>query len=217
MFRIQRYHRGRRFQPNRIFWHHPDCARLARRPTGRDQLHPPLRESSRQIDELRVVRPFVCANCVRVYKYTIEHSYARAYTCSCICVSLRLFTCINANAVSYVRLRACVCVRAFACVCVRVFARRIKTKCVCAQNISTRKRTLGSETFRMYYTFTLLQQKTCLKRQGKCVSKNTYVRTCKVTTFKCNTTVTVRSGTLWVRSQFACGTIHSRFIPAWYS
>ena len=35
-----------------------------------------------------------------------------AYTCICACtcihVSLRLFTCINANAVSYVRLRACV-------------------------------------------------------------------------------------------------------------
>ena len=51
--------------------HQPGCARLARRPTGRDQLDPPLRESSRQIDELRVVRPFVCSNCVRVYRYTI--------------------------------------------------------------------------------------------------------------------------------------------------
>ena len=92
--------------------HQPGCARLARRPTGRDQLDPPLRESSCQINELRVVRPFVCANCVRVYRYTIERAYARAYTCICACscirVSLRLFTCINANAVSYVRcVRAC--------------------------------------------------------------------------------------------------------------
>ena len=100
--------------PPARFRHQPGCARLARRPTGRDQLDPPLQESSRQIDELRVVRLFVCANCVRVYKYMIEHAYARAYTCSCIRVSLRLFTCINANAVSYVRLRACVCVHVFA-------------------------------------------------------------------------------------------------------
>ena len=54
---------------------------------------PPPRDSSRQINKLCVVRPFVCANCVRVYRYTIERVYARAY--------------INANAVSYVRLRAC--------------------------------------------------------------------------------------------------------------
>ena len=27
----------------------------------------------------------------------------------------------------------------------------------------------------------------------------------------------VRSGTLWVRSQFTRGTVHSRFIPTWYS
>ena len=57
----------------------------------------------------RVVRTFVCANCVRVY--TIECAYACAYiyicACTCIRVSLRLFTCKNANAVSYVRLRAC--------------------------------------------------------------------------------------------------------------
>ena len=102
--------------------HQPSCTCLARRPTGRDQLDPPLRVSSRQIDELRVVRPFVCTNCVCVYRYMIERAYVRAYTCICACscirVSLRLFTCINANAVSYVRLRACV--RAFACVTSRV-------------------------------------------------------------------------------------------------
>ena len=56
---------------------------------------------------VRVVRPFVCANCVRVY--TIERAYSRAYICTCTCirVSLRLFTCKNADAVSYVRLRVC--------------------------------------------------------------------------------------------------------------
>ena len=94
--------------------HRWGCMRLAHSPTGRDQLDPPLRESSRQINELRIVRPFVCANCVRVYRYTIERAYAHAYTCICACscirVSLRLFTCINANAVSYVRL--CACLRA---------------------------------------------------------------------------------------------------------
>ena len=50
---------------------------------------------------VRVVRPFVCANCVRVY--TIERAF------------LRLFTRKNANAVSYVRMRAFVCVRLRAC------------------------------------------------------------------------------------------------------
>ena len=58
---------------------------------------------------VRVVRPFVCTNCVRVY--TIERAYKRAYiyicACTCIRVSLRLFTRKNANAVSYMRLRAC--------------------------------------------------------------------------------------------------------------
>ena len=89
---------------------------------------------------VRVVRPFVCANCVRVY--TIERAYARAYICTytCICVSLRLFTCKNSNAVSYVLIRACV---------FRVDL--IKTQNAFVHNISTLNRTLGSETFRMYY------------------------------------------------------------------
>ena len=53
-----------------------------------------------------VVRPFVCANCVYVLR-TIERAYTRAYICACTCirVSLRLFTRINANAVSYVHMR----------------------------------------------------------------------------------------------------------------
>ena len=56
---------------------------------------------------VRVVRPFVCANWVRVY--TIERAYARIYICACtfIRVSLHLFKRKNANAVSYVRMRAC--------------------------------------------------------------------------------------------------------------
>ena len=55
---------------------------------------------------VRIIRPFVCANCVRVY--TIKRAYACAYICAftCIHMSLRLFTRINANAVSYVRMRA---------------------------------------------------------------------------------------------------------------
>ena len=59
---------------------------------------------------VRVVRPFVCANCVHVY--TIERAYVRAYicACTCICVSLRLFTRKNANAVSCMRMRAFACV-----------------------------------------------------------------------------------------------------------
>ena len=58
---------------------------------------------------LRVVRSFVCVNCVRVY--TIERAYMRAHICACTCirVSLHLFTCKNANAVSYVRMRAFAC------------------------------------------------------------------------------------------------------------
>ena len=62
---------------------------------------------------VRIVRPFVCANCVCVY--TIECAYARAYICACTCirVSLRLFTRKNANAVSYMRMRACL----RACLC----------------------------------------------------------------------------------------------------
>ena len=60
----------------------------------------------------------VSANCVLVY--TIERAYARAYICACTCirVSLRLFTGKNANTVFYVRmlvrLRACICMRVFA-------------------------------------------------------------------------------------------------------
>ena len=70
---------------------------------------------------VRVVRPFICVNCVRVYM--IECAYARAYICACTCirVSLRLFTRKNANAVSYVRMCAFACVRAFACVSSRGF------------------------------------------------------------------------------------------------
>ena len=82
---------------------------------------------------LHVVRPFVCANCVR--EYMIERAYARAYIYICAC------TCIH------VTLRTCLC------------ADLIKTQNAFAHNISTLKRTLGSETFRMYY---ILFLKPCL-------------------------------------------------------
>ena len=90
------------------------------------------------------------------------HTYICA--CTCICVSLHLFTRKNVNAVSYVpmcmRLRACICVHAFACVrlhaCLR--ADLIKTQNTFARKIFQHsKRTLGSETFRMYYRW--LRQK----------------------------------------------------------
>ena len=114
-----------RFQPNRIFRSHthrrtagsaPAPARPradARRPTGRDQLDPPLRESSRQIDELRVVRPFVCANCVRIYNiydracvrariYMRMHLYPRefvfVYTHKCKRSFLRAYACMHLRA-----------------------------------------------------------------------------------------------------------------------
>ena len=57
---------------------------------------------------VRVVRTYVCVNCVCVY--TIEHAYARAYICACTCirVSLRLFT----RKHSFLRVYACVRLRA---------------------------------------------------------------------------------------------------------
>ena len=97
---------------------------------------------------VRIVRPLVCANCVHVY--TIKCEYARAYICACTCirVSLRLFTRKNTNAVSYVRMREFACVH---CVRLRACLRTALIKTQNAQNISTLKRTLGSETFRMHY------------------------------------------------------------------
>ena len=50
--------------------------------------------------------------------YIYDRACVRATSicaCTCIRVSLHLFTCINANTVSYVRMRACVCVRLRAC------------------------------------------------------------------------------------------------------
>ena len=77
-----------RFQPNHIFCscshrrpparlrHQPVCVQGACRPAGRDQLDPPLRESSRQIDELRVVRPFVTRI---VCAYTVKLLFLASY------------------------------------------------------------------------------------------------------------------------------------------
>ena len=52
-----------------------------------------------------------------MHVYTIERAYVRAFICACTCihVSLHLFTCKNENAVSYVRMRAFACVRLRAC------------------------------------------------------------------------------------------------------
>ena len=109
-----------RFQPTRIFLscthRHtagsaPAPARLRTKsmPSHRSRsARPPRSESplarSTSYALLRWFAQIVCT-----YIYTMEHAYARAYTCkrtcTCIRVSLRLFTRINA--VSYVRLRAC--------------------------------------------------------------------------------------------------------------
>ena len=90
---------------------------------------------------VRVVRPFVWANCVRVY--TIECAYARAYICACTCihVSLHLFTSKNANAVSYVHMRA------FACVRLRLPADLIKTQNAFAHKIFQHSNALWVQKF----------------------------------------------------------------------
>ena len=85
---------------------------------------------------VRIVRPFICANCVR--EYTIEHAYARAYICACTCIRerLRLFT-RKKRKRSFLCAYACICVRAFACVCLRacLHADLIKTQNAFARKI----------------------------------------------------------------------------------
>ena len=56
---------------------------------------------------VRVVRPFVCANCVRVYMIERAFIYMRAFTC--IRVSLHLFTRKNSFLCAFV----CVSSRGF--------------------------------------------------------------------------------------------------------
>ena len=91
---------------------------------------------------VRVVRPFVCANCVRVY--TIERAVrARIY--------MRMHLYPREFAFVYTQKRKCNFLRAYACVRACLRANLIKTQNAFAHNISTLKRTLGSETFRMYY------------------------------------------------------------------
>ena len=88
----------------------------------------------------RIVCTYIIYNraCVRarIYMYMRMHLYPRefafVYMHKCKRSFLRAFACV--------RLRACLREELI-----------INAKCVCAQNISTRKRTLGSETFRMYY------------------------------------------------------------------
>ena len=63
---------------------------------------------------VRVVRPFVCANCVRDGVYTIECAYARAY--------MRMHLYPREFAFVYKQKRKRSFLRAYACVCVRAFA-----------------------------------------------------------------------------------------------
>ena len=118
LFRIQRFHRGGPVPAqSHLPFPHPSAHRQlgsARCPTSRDQLDLPLRESSCQIDELRVVRPFVCVNCrhvyilfiydracvrVRIYMYMRMHLYPRefafVYTHKCKRSFLRAFACVR--------------------------------------------------------------------------------------------------------------------------
>ena len=99
---------------------------------------------------LSIVHSYFILSNIHLISYTIERAYARAYTCICACtcihVSLCLFACINANAVSYVRLRACV--RAFACVHLRACLREelIKTQNAFARKIFQRAKYFNTQT-----------------------------------------------------------------------
>ena len=70
---------------------------------------------------VRVVRPFVCANCMRVY--TIERAYACIYTYMRMHLYPREFAFVytQKRKRSFLRTYACVCARAFACVSSRGF------------------------------------------------------------------------------------------------
>ena len=147
MFWIQQYHRGGPVPAqSQLLFPHPSAYRRlgsGTSPAVRALRAVPLVEISstprsesplaRSTIYVSLDRSFARILCAYIDIRTIERAYARAYTCictcSCICVSLHLFTCINANAVSYVRLRACVCVRA----CLR--AELIKTQNAFARKI----------------------------------------------------------------------------------
>ena len=63
---------------------------------------------------VRVIRPFVCANFVRVY--TIERAYARAYIYMRMHLYPREFAFVYTQKCKRSFLHAYACVRAFACV-----------------------------------------------------------------------------------------------------
>ena len=60
---------------------------------------------------VRIVRPFVCANCVRVY--TIERTYARAYIYTYTHALVSTWVCVWLHAKT--QFLTCVCVRMRAC------------------------------------------------------------------------------------------------------
>ena len=68
---------------------------------------------------VRVVRPFVCANCVHVY--TIERAYVCIYMRMHLYLREFAFVYTQKRKRSFLRAYACVCVRAFACVSSRGF------------------------------------------------------------------------------------------------
>ena len=74
----------------------------------------------------------------RIYMYMCMHLYPREFAFVYMHKCKRSF------------LRAFACVRLRACLRAELIT---NAKRVCAQNISTRKCALGSETFRMYYTY----------------------------------------------------------------
>ena len=95
--------------------HQPGCARLACRPTGRDQLDPPLRESSRQINELRVVRPVRLRElCARIQIYDRACICARIYMYMRMLLYPREFAFVYMHKLKHSFLRAFACVRVFA-------------------------------------------------------------------------------------------------------
>ena len=121
LFQIQQYHRGGPVpSQSHLPFPHPSATpawlrALRCAPSHRSRsARPPLRESSRQIDELRVVRPFVCENCVRVY------IYIRACVCARIYMRMHLYS--REFAFVYIHKRKCSFLRAYACICVRAFA-----------------------------------------------------------------------------------------------
>ena len=103
----------------------------------------------------------ISANCVRVY--TIESAYVRTYIYMRMHLYPREFAFVYTQKHKRSFLRAYACVRLHAC----LRADLIKTQN--AQNISTLKRTLDSETFRIYYI--CYHSSACAFSPSTCASK----------------------------------------------